>query len=827
MKSEIPRLGWRHPLLITPQTHPCPPADLPDPRVTANFYFSMQRTLNPISAIAMAAVFSLPAGADDGIAFFEKNVRPVLVNRCYKCHSADAEKIKGGLQLDSKPAWMAGGESGPVILPGDAENSLFVQAVRYTNPDLEMPPKGKLQDHEIAALENWVAMGAPDPRMEGALVQAKEGIDIEAGREFWAFKPLKQPTIPTAANGEWPLNEIDYFIASKHNEAGIIPVTDAEDRDLLRRVYYDLIGLPPSPEQIRSYLADTREDRFENLVDELLASPRFGEKWGRHWLDLARYAESTGGGRSAILGNAWRYRNYIINSFNADKPFDQFMREQIAGDLMTADSDEQRAEQIIATAYLALGPKNLDLQDKELLRMNTVDEQIDTVGRTFLGMTLGCARCHDHKFDPVPMADYYAMAGIFRSTRTLVRQNVSTLIETQLPVEQARLEEDQKYKAAAKALQDWIKEIKENDPKSEETKTQLASAEAALNDLKQTEPKPLPKAISVDDEKETGDYHICVRGNVHQKGDRVARGFLQVASQEEDFAPSISEKESGRSELADWLASPSNPLPARVYVNRLWHHVFGEGIVKSVDNFGFQGDRPTHPELLDFLAATLIENGWSTKEMVRLMITSRTYRLSSELSEANRKIDPENRLRWRMPRRRLDAEALRDTILLVSGQLELNQPDCLLPEAAQRESALARAELDIKTIINPPYRSVYIPVFREEGLNGLMEVFDFANPSFTAGSRNTSTLPTQALYLMNSPFVMEQSKAAAQSLIESEQPGLGHRITTMFESTIGRPPSSDELQLMNEVLEGEPNNPDRWAMLYHTLFASVDFRYLR
>jgi len=670
-------------------------------------------------------------------------------------------------------------------------------------------------------------MGAPDPRTGGEVSHKPEGIDLEAGRQFWAFQPIAATVIPSIKNTEWPINAIDRFILADQETAGVAPVADAADRNLIRRVFYDLVGLPPSPAQIQAFLNDCRPDRFEQVVDELLASPRFGEKWGRHWLDLARYAESTGGGRSAILGNAWRYRNYVIDSFNDDKPFDQFMREQIAGDLLDAESDEQREQQIIATAYLALGPKNLDLQDKELLRMNTVDEQIDTVGKTFLGMTIGCARCHDHKFDPVPMADYYALAGIFRSTRTLVRDNVSRLIETPLPTEQSRIDEHKKYDAAVKALQNWIAEIKKTKPTTDDSKAQLASSESALRTLKETRPAPLPKAIAVDDEKETGDYHICLRGNVHQKGPPVARGFLQVASSDNTFAPEIAENESGRRELAEWLASPKNPLPARVYVNRLWHHVFGQGIVKSVDNFGVQGRRPTHPELLDFLASTFVRNGWSTKTMVRMMVTSHTYRLSSQRNTASAKIDPENQLRWRMPRRRLEAEALRDTILLVSGELKLEQPDCLLPESARGETALNRAQLDIATIVNPPYRSVYIPVFREEGLNGLIEVFDFANPSFTAGARNTSTLPTQALYLMNSPFIMAQSNAAAEQLLKSDARDLTDRIIQAYETTIGRPPLPEEHELVLEILGDGVTDAARWTSLYHTLFASVDFRYLR
>ena len=773
-----------------------------------------------LSALCARPAFGLEAAEEE---FFERRIRPILVERCYECHSTGAKKIKGELLLDSKAGWMAGGESGVSVVPGDPDASLLIRAVRYNDPDLEMPPKGRISDEEIRLLVEWVKRGAPDPRTEATPLAHREEIDIEAGRRFWAFRPIDRPVPPTLQDTAWPYNEIDRFIRARQEAVGVVPVRDAEDAELLRRLYFDLIGLPPTPAELNSFSTDMRPDRHARKVDELLASPRFGEKWGRHWLDLARYAESTGGGRSAILPDAWRYRNYVIEAFNADKPYDRFVREQVAGDLLPAADDAQRSSQLIATAFLALGPKNLDLQDKELLRMNTVDEQIDTVGRTVLGLTLGCARCHDHKFDPVPMKDYYALAGIFRGTRTLVRDNVSTLVHTPLPVPPERRQALREHEAALKSAQDLLKAAKAAADSDAENVRRL---EARVKELQAAAPAPLPQAISVTDEAETGDYHICLRGNVHQPGETVSRGVLQVAAPAGDATLGIAPKESGRRELADWLASPENPLTARVYVNRLWHHVFGEGIVGSVDNVGLQGDRPSHPELLDYLAGRFIESGWSTKSLLRELFNSRTYRLASVPHPANRRIDSENRLRWRMPRRRLTAEELRDTMLLLSGELRLEQPDSLLPTAAQGDKALSKSRFDTGEVLEPPYRSVYVPVFREEGLNELFEVFDFANPSFTVGARTTSTLPTQALFLMNSPFVERQAALTAGRLLR-EHPDRAALLRSLHLAAVARPPTEAEEEVLAEIWAAGPSPDEAMARIVGAVFASVDFRYLR
>lgn len=764
----------------------------------------------------------------EGVAFFEKNIRPLLIEHCYECHSEE-HKIKGGLRLDLRQGWEIGGDSGKAIQPGQPEESLLLEAMQYTDPDLEMPPKGKIPDHKIDLVTQWIRMGAPDPR-SGALESSKEDtIDLETGRQFWSFRAVEDPLIPAVKQTDWPGNPIDHFILAKLEKKGLTPVEEAAPLDLLRRVYFDLTGLPPSAADIQRFASDPSEKHYQEIVDHLLASKGFGEKWGRHWLDLARYAESTGGGRSSVLANAWRYRNYVIESFNKDKPVDQFIREQLAGDLMDWKTPEQRSAQLIATAFLAIGPKNLDLQDKEMLRMNTVDEQIDTVGRSLLGMTLGCVRCHDHKFDPIPMVDYYALAGIFRSTRTLIRDNVSRLVEQELPVPPEKKVRYETHQTTLKEVEDALKEIKKIKEPNSEQKANLNYLEDQLKALKQSAPAPLPMAISVEDEKDAGDYALCVRGNVHQLGDPVRRGFLQVTFPQTPSPPTIAKGQSGRLELADWIGSNENPLTRRVYVNRVWHHLFGRGIVRSVDNFGSTGDAPSHPALLDFLASRFSENQWSTKQLVRQIVLSKTYRLSSNNHPENRHKDPENALRWAMERRHLTAEAIRDSVLTASGQLQGGHIESMLPGAASSDSALRNAKLDYEDIVQPKARSVYIPIFREEGRNALLDAFDFANPSFTVGRRIPGVRPTQSLYLMNNEWIMDQAELAAQRLLNDLQDApLQEKIHHLYLRTLSRAPSESEMHIALDYLNltADQNHSSAWAGLVHSLFSCVDFRYL-
>ena len=798
--------------------------------MTVSMAFSVRRVVAEGCALGWGLLLVFASiGSSADFDFFERKVRPLFVEHCYECHSTASGKSKGGLLLDSRQGWQTGGDSGPAIVPRDPEVSLLLQAIRYTNPDLEMPPDGRLSEEQVKIMEDWVRSGAPDPR-EGVSQATASSIDIEQGRQFWAFQPPVSPSIPAVQNQRWPKSAIDFFILSRLEKSGIQPVPPAEESHLIRRLYFDLIGLPPTPEQLQEAQNLPAEIRMTVLVDRLLASKHFGETWGRHWLDLARYSESTGGGRSALLPNAWRYRNYVIDAFNNDKPYDRFVREQIAGDLFPAENNAQQAEQLIATAFLVLGPKNLDLQDKELLRMNTVDEQIDAVSRVFLGMTVSCARCHDHKFDPIPTQDYYALAGIFRSTRTLKRSNVSTLTHRDLPTSEKHRKAVANYAQSKKKLEAKIRNAKKR-ASTDESKRNLAGLEKALKELVKKAPAPIPQTLGAADEAETGNWHVCVRGNVHQLGEKVPRSFVQVMMSDPATAPNIPPGQSGRRELTEWLIRPDHPLLARVWVNRVWQHLFGEGIVATVDNFGTQGEPPSHPKLLDYLAVQLVQNGWSTKWLIRQMVLSQTYQMSGTNLPAGEAIDPENRLRWRMTRRRLTAEAFRDAILSVSGTLTHNRAESLFPETARNDTALQKTSLDVPSLLNPPFRSVYIPVLREEGRNPLLQAFDFANPSFPVGKRNQSILPTQALYLMNSEFVMEESEKAARRLLR-ENPAATEEdlLNQAWLRTLARLPDESERTMALDFLQ-QPENAVKpsaaWARLFHSLFASIDFRFLK
>ena len=762
---------------------------------------------------------------------FETTIRPLLVQTCYECHSAESGKAKGGLVLDTAAGWKLGGDSGAAIQPGNVSGSLLWRAISYEDPDLKMPPDGRLSDGELRAFKKWIEDGAVDPRISGPppTKDSGAGIDLEKGRQFWAFRPILPPDIPNVSEGAWADGVVARFVLAKLAAANLSPAEQADPRTLVRRLYFDLIGLPPTPDQLHAYFENPSETRYEDLVESLLADAGFGEKWGRHWLDLARYADSTGGGRSSVLADAWRYRNYVIEAFNEDRPIDEFIQEQIAGDLMESDSPEERSRRIVAVGFLALGPKNLDLQDKELLRMNTVDEQMDTVGKTFLGLTLGCARCHDHKFDPIPAADYYAMAGIFRSTQTLVLGNVSTLVKNKLPGNSDLVSAHKAFDGARKKLTSEIARLK----KGKADKALIRSREGALKDLEKQRPEAIPTAISVGVAKDAGDYHICVRGNPHMKGEVVPRGFLQVASPEETVRPSLPVGASGRLELAKWLTSETNPLTARVFVNRIWGRLMGAGIVSTEDNLGLQGSRPTHPDLLDYLASRFRDSGWSLKNLVRELVLSRTYRMSvtEGVAALGPELDPENTLLWRRNRIRIPAEALRDSLLAISGRLQLTRVDSALPTAARSDSALRNAKLDYPALVEQPFRSVYLPVFREEGRNGLLDAFDFANPSFTVGVRNESTIASQALYMMNSDFLYDCARASAFRFLNSRPRDEAplERIKIAFEWVLSRPPRSEEFEIVSAFLTEETEQVGYvqvWTELFHSLFSCVEFRYL-
>ena len=955
-----------------------------------------------IICLISIVIAALPATlfADERADFFEKKIRPVLAEHCYECHAADSDPIRSGLRVDTRKTIREGGDSGEAVVPGDSESSLLLTALKYVEDDLQMPPSGRLPDSVIEDFELWIDDGAFDPREEietkprtpskaaanmKTNAAASSGSKNAAGQPdaHWAFQPFGKPPIPTAKNSDWPRNNIDRFVLHELEKRQLPPVADADNLTLLRRLTFDLLGLPPTPTQISRFENAVRRKDIEDLVDECLASPRYGERWGRHWLDVARFAESTGGGRTKILDNAWRYRDYVIRTFNTDKPFNQFVREQIAGDLLPADTSARKSDQLTGTGFLALGPTNYELQDKDLLRMEVVDEQLDTIGRAFMGLTIGCARCHDHKFDPIPTRDYYALAGIMRSTQTLTPGNVSGIVTRELPVDTKtrkllnakkkklkRLQVDLKQttaeltqltthtalpvelpatarlvdNVAAKKTGTWLPsmssagflgdnyeyakspytdcvaqysaELKLNEPhevlvsytlssnrtrhaiftvhtadgpqvvhvdqtkrprfgafvslgtfrfndrtkakvslvgfqndtlgtvliadavlflpvstpwKSLAAKAQTAEITAQRNALEKKKralqkeleqvQKTGPQAatiLSVQDEKEPGDWHIHVRGNIRKLGDVVPRGFLSAVKWSPNVAR-VPSGSSGRLELANWVAADQNPLTARVIVNRVWQHLFGRGLVATPDNFGVMGQAPSHRELLDHLASEFVADGWSIRRLIRRIVLSRTYQLQSAEPQTN---DPDNVWLSRQNRRRLDAECLRDAVLACSNQLDFSPAEFSVADGTRSEFGYQ---------FRSRHRSVFVPVFRNT-LHPFLEAFDFPNPNLVMGQRNVSTLPAQALYLMNSPFVIEQSQLAARQLLQE----LPHKNVTdkhfqlAFLRTLGRAATDVERKaIFKPLVDSDGDVEARLSRLFHTLFCSLEFRYVR
>ena len=719
-----------------------------------------------------------------GIEFFEKQVRPLLAKHCLECHStAKGQAAKGGLALDSRAGWMAGGDSGETIVPGDPEASLLIEAVRYDG--YEMPPQGKLSAKEIAVFERWVKLGAPDPRERPvAAVAAKPAaFDLEQAQQFWSFQSPQAHRPPQTKNTNWPTTDVDRFVLAKLEAAGLAPAPDAEPATWLRRVTYDLIGLPPTREEQAAFLADSSAEARSLIIDRLLASPQFGVQWGRHWLDVARYADSNGGDFNAKYPNAWRYRNYVVDSINRDKPYDRFIVEQIAGDLLSADADAERTQQLIATTFLTIGPKMLSERNKEKLAMDVVDEQIDTIGKAVMGLTLGCARCHDHKFDPIPTSDYYALAGIFRSTIILEgesQQYVSTWKETPLAmtpehaalvtVHQRRIDEARKKLDGAKQSLVAAKADNGAPQKAEKLSAEVADLEKNLADLKKQAPSPTPTAMAAREAPEIDDCRVCIRGEVEHRGAKVPRGYLQVVSTGASRIRDSSH--SGRLKLARWLVRPDHPLTARVMVNRVWQHVFGEGLVSTVDNFGRNGAEPSHPELLDTLAVQFVESGWSVKQLVRRLVSSHAYAQSTRFDGRAFQRDPDNALLWRAHRKRLPAESIRDGLLAMAGGLDLHESK--LPATGGERS-----------------RTLFSPIVRNE-LSAFFSVFDFADPELTTGRRSETNVPAQALYLLNDPLVRTETARITECLA-TQSTGDAELIDAAYRLILCRPATDEEV----------------------------------
>ncbi len=941
---------------------------------------------------------SINAQDDAQLQFFENRIRPVLIAHCLDCHATDTE-ASGGLVLDSRSGWSVGGDSGASIVAGDPAGSRLWQAISYDDPALQMPPEGKLPDDVIRDFELWIQRGAVDPR-RGEVQVKQMGLPVEQAQDHWAYRPLQRPPVPQHPDSP---TEIDAFINARLAQEGLPAYPQAAAAVQTRRLVFDLTGLPPTIEQLKTAAASPdRESDYVQLVDQLLTSPRFGEHFARKWMDVARYAESITL-RGFILPQAWRYRDYLIAAYNQDRPFDQMIHEQLAGDLMATGDTAERANQLIATGLLAMGNTNLEQQDKDQLEMDYIDEQLELVGRAFLGQTIGCARCHDHKFDPIPTRDYYALAGVFHSAVAMRHDNVSKWIEQPLPLQAAeetrysQLEDgvtelDTRIKqlnrrlatltkshqksvpldsqpglvlddTSATRVGSWtestsqppyleagyihdgfesqgdktvtfepanlpegeydvrisysasgnrasnvrvhvfsadgerIVRVNQRQPpeienlwqslgryrfeaggqayvlisnakanghvivdavqflpitqqsldqtadKSQDSSRDDAIDAARLAELKQQlksmetsraamqrQLKQRPQYLTIVEERPPEDLPIHVRGDVHNLGEVVPRGFLTALDTQARAEPTAVD----RLGFAHWLTDRQNPLTARVYANRVWSWLMGRGLVATPNNFGTTGRAPSHPELLDWLACELIDNRWSTKHLVRLIVHSEAYRRAAVSGGGNRPnlprseiaaADPDNALYGRGHSRRLSAEALRDSLLCVSGELDRQMGGSLLR---------ADASADYNYQHRSTRRSVYQPVLRNS-LPDLFEAFDFADTSVSVGQRPRSTVATQALVLMNHPWVVDRVQAATERVLRSLQLPLDEEtaqaiVERLYWQALGRAPSADELQLCVQYLDASPENDSpleqRLEQLIHSLFASLDFRYL-
>ena len=890
--------------------------------------------------------------APEKLEFFESKVRPILVQRCYECHSG--QESNGGLRLDYREGLLKGGDSGPALQADEPQGSLLLRAIRYQNADLQMPPSGKLDATEIEVLETWVGQGAVDPRADlpSGSSDKPQGMSIPDGRNFWSMMPLKPVEVPRAVDTDWCRNPIDAFVLKELDSNGLRPSPESPRREILRRVTLGLIGLVPESQEYKAFEQDTAPEAYERQVDRLLSSEQYGVRFGRHWLDVARYSDSNGLDENIAYGNAWRYRDYVVEAFNSDKPFDRFIEEQIAGDLLP-DADRQSKT---ATGFLVLGAKVLAEPDRDKLTMDTIDEQLDTIGKAFMGMTLGCARCHDHKFDPIKQRDYYALAAILKGTKTFGDSNFGAIKhwneisyanqqeKEQLKAIDAQIAEkngawnklkseaigklrEQVRKQAAdylavaskltseatlnewaqvgeelklhprvlansrryldnhrqeplfakwhelagpgdhQAIRDYYQELFERalgewekakaadaQVKKLEDST-LEAARVALGDvggflaipakmehaldqeslvkihelaesarLFESAAPDETSVMGVADKGVVDGLAIHIRGSYRNLGDVVPRGFPEVMVSQ-GATPIFSRHSSGRLELARWLANATHPLTARVIVNRVWRWHFGRGLVESTENFGVLGDRPSHPELLDYLARWFIESGWSIKELNRLILTSSTYRMSSVHPEAQSAlaIDPENRLRWHYKLERLGAEPLRDSILQVAGRLDCQLGGKSVP-LRNRQFVFDHTSID-HTKYDSIRRTVYLPIIRNH-LYSLLEQFDFPDPTMPVGSRNTSMVSVQMLLLMNADWIIDSASLLARRSQEfSSEPS--RRIDWLFETVLGRAPKEHEQRrFLDAISAGQASGEDPWVTLAHNLLICSEFIYV-
>jgi mono/diheme cytochrome c family protein len=653
------------------------------------------------SSAAEPAPQAAPASSPEGIEYFEAHIRPLFVAHCLECHGADKQ---GGLQLDSRAAMLAGSDHGPSVVPGNAADSRLMSAVRWTD-EPKMPPEGKLPDDAIAKLETWINLGAPAPGAGAPVPPATAR--TAAAQSHWAFQPVVKPAFPAVTQAAWPRSPIDYFILSKLEAANLTPSVAADRRTVFRRASFDVTGVPPENVAVEQLLADSDPQAVDRTLENLLSSPHYGERWARHWLDVARYADSKGYvfTEDRNYPNAYKYRDWVVRAFNGDLPYNEFLIQQIAADRLPLEGDKS---ELAAMGFLTVGRRFLNNAH------DIIDDRIDVLTRGTMGLTVTCARCHDHKYDPIPTKDYYSLYGVLASS---------------------------------------------------------------------VEPKEPADVMTLADAEQPTNPRVFVRGNSGNHGDEVPRQFLSILSGEhrQPF-----QNGSGRLELAEAIASPTNPLTARVIANRIWMYYFEQPLVNTPSDFGLRSEPPTHPELLDYLASTLVENNWSLKSIHRLILTSATYQQSSAERPDGRQIDPENRLLWRMNRKRLDFEALRDALLAASGQLD---------------AAIGGPAVDLFEQPWPKRRTIYGRIDRQN-LPNLFRTFDFASPDTHSPQRYTTTVPQQALYMLNSPFVRDQAHhLATRPELMSDDASV--RIQRLYQTALSRPPTERELELGRAFLATE------------------------
>ncbi len=953
--------------------------------MTSNEVFLSKSRSNPMrfELPALTLLVMLLSGGsvlavDTGEEFFERKIRPILSNHCFACHGPKAQMA--GLNLSTAADFFKGSSNGPVVVPGDPENSRIVQVLSYQDK-VKMPPTGKLPDEQIADLKKWIDIGAPWPDSvdeDSASGSSKIQTSNPTGRDFWSFQPVWKSTPPAVRNRAWVRTPVDQFILAKLEERGISPAPPAGKLTLLRRATFDLTGLPPTQEEIDAFLADRSLEAFSKVVDRLLASPRYGERWGRHWLDVARYADSTGADEDQLYPHAWRYRDYVIGAFNQDLPYKQFILEQLAGDLLpAARSGRINVNGIVATGLLALGPKPIAQQDKARMIYDVVDEQIDVISKAFLGLTVACARCHDHKFDPISTKDYYSLAAIFASTKSFKKiegtvsqiyyhplvasevyghyeQHQRKITAKQIEIDGIVDEEAARYSRRLRArladymvaargvyqlrasagelstrqglepnvLDRWVHYLSPGDevrphlerwhqaqessvaviakeyqtqfgasageweeilaawkttfntalasqmelperPKfdagkdrffyevffgradpdtgkiiqrgpltlpekgeeqafSRNSLEELARLRLELEQLRKSSPPEPPMACAVAEGPDV-QQRVFIRGSHENPGETVRKGFPEVLTEER--RPEIS-RGSGRLELAQWLTSSNHPLTARVMANRIWQWHFGEGLVRTPNNYGRMGSKPTHPELLDFLAQRFIESGWSIKAMHRHIMLSSAYQMSGEITDSKAEADPANELWSRFNRRRLAVEEMRDSLLSLDGSLDLTVGGALITETVEAKDA---NKLSCADWIQCTRRTVYLPL-RRSNLLTLLNLFDFGDATTSSEGRTRTNIAPQALFLMNSEFVDERSRRFAEFLLKNPELDDAKRFRQAYKVTLGRDPTVSEIENAIRYMAGFPQGTsgessrlEGWQSFCRILMASNEF----